>query len=203
MTRHMPIVVIAAGLLGALGGCRTPFNPPTVPIANLYPTLHPGSILDQSRAVVAGEAEVTAVLVRLGLLEPLRRHGMGPAEVPLVVRGLERHGYAELDARRSSCPVHWVVLRGVSEAGATWLVLEAGLAAAPAWAAASGMNLGAAPATAGSRTDVYGRRSQVETWRGALDGAPVAVRRVTSPGRPVYWEVEYRQPAAPTPVATG
>jgi hypothetical protein len=191
--RRARLFFAVAGLLAALSACRTPFKPPTVPLANLYPTLHPSGILDSSRALRLTAGEVTALLVRLELLGPLQAYGMGPGEVPLVVRGLERHGYAELDARRSASPVHWVVLRGVVEAGETCLLLEAGLAAPPAGATPWGIDVAAPPATVLSRTDIYGRRSQVETWRGVADKAPVEVRRVIPAGRPRYWELAYRQ----------
>ena len=187
------LLLVAVGLLVALNGCRTPFEPPTIPLANLYPTLHPGSILDSSKSLRLTEVEVAAVLSQLGLLEPLRAHGLGTVEVPLVSRGLERHGYAELDARRSACPVHWVVLRGVAEAGGTWLVVEAGMESTPGCASACGIDLVAAPVSVRPRTDVYGRRSQVETWRGGVGASPVEVRRVLPSGRPAYWELEYRQ----------
>jgi hypothetical protein len=184
---------MTAGLIGALSGCRTPFGPATVPVANLYPTLNPGSILDRSCPLRLPESELTALLAHLGLLGPLRAHGLGAGQVPLVVRGLERHGYAELDARRSACPVHWVVLRGLTEGRETRLVVEAGMADPPACAAECGIDVANAPASALPRADVYGRRSQVEIWRGASGSSPVEVRRVASPGRPPYWELEYRQ----------
>lgn len=201
--RRVRLFLIAVGLVGALSGCRTPFEPPTVPIANLYPTLHPGSILDRSCPLSLADGEVAALLARLGLLGPLQTHGMGAGEIALVRRGLERHGYAELDARRSACPVHWVVLRGLATEGATWLVVEAGTGAAPGFALQCGIDVAATPASVLPRTDVYGRRSQVETWRGRSGAAAVEVRRVVPSGRPPYWELDYRQagrrPAAGVP----
>lgn len=191
--RRVAMLLLVAGLLGLLAGCRTPFPPPTVPIANLYPTLHPGSVLDSSCPVPLAERELTALLAHLGLLGPLRAQGMGAAEVPLVVRGLERHGYAELDARRSACPVHWVVLRGVTAAGGTWLVVEAGMTAPAAGAAQYGIDVAAPPASVLPRIDIYGRRSQVQTWRGAAGESAVEVRRVIAAGSIPYWELEYRQ----------
>ncbi len=198
--RRVRVLFVAAGLLGLLAGCRTPFQPPTVPIANLYPTLHPSSVLDSSCPLSLAEPELTALLAHLGLLGPLRAQGMGSAEVPLVVRGLQRHGYAELDARRSACPVHWVVVRGVTAAGETWLVVEAGMTAPPAGAAQYGIDVAAPPASVLPRADIYGRRSQVQAWRGAVGEAAVAVRRVTGLGAAPYWELEYRQ-AVPGPAS--
>lgn len=191
--RRVRVLFAAVSLLGLLAGCRTPFQPPTVPIANLYPTLNPGSILDRSQPLSVTERELTALLAHLGLLGPLRAYGLGAGEMPLVVRGLERHGYAELDARRSACPLHWVVLRGVAEAGGTWLLLEAGMGVPPVYAPQCGIDVATAPASVLPRSDIYGRRSQVETWRGLSGESVIEVRRVTPAARSAYWELLVRQ----------
>ena len=195
-----PWTIFGAWVLGlAMAGCRTPVLPPTVPVANLYPTLNPSSILETSRSVSVTAAEVSAILTEVGLLEPLTGHGMGPGEVPLVCRGLQRHGYAELDGRRSGGPVRWVVLRGVAEGGATCLVVEAGLESPPARAAQWGIEVRQSSGARTTRADIYGRRAEVETWRGTSARARVEVSRVQTKDRRTYWEVDYRVPAAAAP----
>lgn len=188
---------LALGVALAVAGCRTPVKPLTVPIANLYPTLNPSGVLATTRPLKVAEGELSALLAHLGALGPLRAHGMGPGEMPLVVRALSRHGYAELDARRTACPVRWVVLRGLSESGRPSLAIEIGSAIPPAVAGEYGIDLGRPGTLAPPRRDAYGRVSLIEAWRAAAEGTTTEVRRVSPPGRGQYWELEYRRPCGP------
>jgi len=190
--RDAALLLCLVALLGPLCGCRTPVTPLTVPVANLYPTLNPSAVLDECRPVNLTSAELTAVLAHLGLLGPLKTYGMGPGELPVVRRGLERHGYAELDARRTVCPVRWVVLRSQGSNGASGFLVEAGLEAPPATAAQWAIDVKRPPATISTRNESYGGWSKVEVWRGTADSGEVEVRRVTPRGALVYWELSYR-----------
>jgi hypothetical protein len=175
-------------------GCRTPVKPLTVPVANLYPTLNPSSILAGARSVKVAEGDLSALLAHLGALGPLKAHGMGPGEMPLVLRGLERHGYAEIDARRTPCPVRWVVLRGITEESQPRLVVEIGFTSAPSAAEESGINLTRPGTLAPPRRDAYGRVSLIEAWRSHTERADIEVRHISPPGGGEYWELEYRIP---------
>jgi hypothetical protein len=185
--------MLALGL-AAIWGCRTPFGPPAVPVANLYPTLCSSTVLGEARPVALTETDLSALLAHLGALGPLRSHGMAAGELPLARRGLARHGYAELDARRTACPVRWVILRGLAEANRPCLVVEVGYSSAPAVATQYAIDLAQPAAETGTRTDAYGRVSRIETWRGIADSIRVEVRRVFPPGLAEFWEVEYRAP---------
>jgi hypothetical protein len=196
--RHLGTLSALAAAAFLWVGCRTPFKPATVPVANLYPTLNPSGILATTRPLVLSGGEASALLAHLGALGPLRAHGMGSGELPLVLRGLERHGYAELDARRTTCPVRWVVLRCVEEADRPLLVVEVGSVAPPAAAAHYGLDLGRPAAATGTRSDAYGRVSRVETWIAVSDQPVVQARRITAPGQAEYWELEYRAPVQVT-----
>jgi|GEM_PF-2554844 len=189
---------LALGVGVVLAGCRTPVKPLTVPIANLYPTLSPSGVLATTQPLTLAEAEVSALLAHLGALGPLRAHGMGPGEMPLVIRALARRGYAELDARRTACPVRWAILRCITDSGVPRLVIEIGSAAAPAIAAEYGIDLGRPGTLERPRRDAYGRVSLVEAWRSAGKRFTLEVRRVGPPGRGAeYWELECRMPCRP------
>lgn len=190
--RPAAVLFVIGAVVGIQCGCRTPVPPPTSPVANLYPTLNPSAILEQCRPVRLAQIELSAGLAHLGLLGPLRTHGMAAAELPLVLRGLERHGYAELDARRTVCPVRWVVLRGEDTDGGTRLVIEAGLQEPPVTASQWAIDVKRPPATVETRAEAYGRSSRVETWHGTSERAAVEVRRVTPRGALPYWELSYR-----------
>ncbi len=195
--------LFAGGLLVLLSACRTPVLPSAVPVANLYPTLHPSAVLTSSRPLVLSEGELSALLAHLGVLGPLRVHGMGAAELSLVRRALERHGYAELDARRTACPVRWVVLRGVAEDSGAALSIEAGLSAPPVAAGQWSIDLRRPPATVETRTERGGSTVTVESWSGSANQATVAVRRVSPAAASPTWELScrarVRDAAAPAP----
>jgi len=186
--------LFAGGLLVLLSACRTPVRPSAVPVANLYPTLHPSAVLESSRPLVLSEGDLSALLAHVGVLGPLRVHGMSAAELSLARRALERHGYAELDARRTTCPVRWVVLRGVAEDGDAALWIEAGLSAPPAAAGQWSIDLRRPPSTVEARTGRGGSTMAVETWSGSAEPAVVAVRRVGAAGSAPTWELSYRTP---------
>lgn len=200
--RKTALWLLAGGLVVLLSACRTPVRPSAVPVANLYPTLHPSAVLAASRPLSLTDGELSALLAHLGLLGPLRTHGMIAAELPLVRRALERHGYAELDARRTACPVRWVVLRGVSEGDGSALWIEAGLSAPPAAAGHWSIDLRRVPATVEPRVERSGSTVTVETWSGTAENAVVAVRRIRASSSLPTWELSYRTPvrkATPLP----
>ncbi|NLF18807.1 MAG: hypothetical protein GX595_16365 [Lentisphaerae bacterium] len=190
--RTTALWLFAGSLLVLLSACRTPVRPSAVPVANLYPTLHPSAVLESSRPLVLSEGDLSALLAHVGVLGPLRVHGMSAAELSLARRALERHGYAELDARRTACPVRWVVLRGVAEDGGSALSVEAALSAPPAAAGQGSIDLRRPPATVETRTGRGGSTVTVETWSGTADQAAVAVRRVSPAGSSPTWELHCR-----------
>ncbi len=191
--RHCGLFLVLAALAAA-SGCRTPVKPATVPVANLYPTLTSTAVLDTTRPLKLESTDLSALLAHLGALGPLKAHGMRTEELSLALRGLERHGYAELDARRTACPIRWVVLRCAARPDPGCLVVEIGSSDLPAAAAQYGLDPKRPPAESGIRSDPYGRGSRIDAWRGLAARAAVELRRVQPMGGDAYWEFEYRAP---------
>ena len=188
------LVLLAIGWLSA--GCRTPFEPPTRPIANLYPTVYPSTILGEVKPGAVPLRRLGELLQETGLLAPLTVAGMWRQELETVVRGLAHRGYAEIDARRSDCRVRWVVFRLQTLSTGLCLVLEAGGDDMSPAARYFGIDTAAAPKVA-DRTDIYGRRSLLQTWTTTGDRGEGTIRRVCrTDGLLLYWEIEARIPTA-------
>lgn len=95
--------------------CRT-VRPPVRPVAGLYPTVDISYKLDKLTALSCDEEQLREALISIRVWDLLLQAGMEETELSLVKRGLAEHGYAEIDARRSAAPIHWVSF--VSEDGA-------------------------------------------------------------------------------------
>ncbi|MBN2450417.1 MAG: hypothetical protein JXR77_08505 [Lentisphaeria bacterium] len=184
-------------ILGVLlwgAGCRTPVAPPVRPVANLFPTLQPVTVLEGLEPSDVADASLAEMLEEAGVLDPLRHWGLTTAELGTAARGLRRRGYAEIDARRCACPVRWVVLRTLAVTEALReLRVEAGHADVPGIAREYGIDVATEPGERATRHDVYGRGSEVWSWHGGRGGRACTVRRVYGPaGGTVHWETEIR-----------
>ena len=132
MYKILPIFL----LLLACGCVEPGYQPPSRPLAYMYPTLMSGTHLRQLAAV-----EVTATVLRerlsaLGLWEPLVSAGLTEAELATVVRSLAHRGYAELDARRTKSSVRWVAFLGLPDGRLTiegWNEAVPGKVVARSW----------------------------------------------------------------------
>ena len=115
MTRkHFILFPLFALLL--LFGCVDPgYQPPQRPLAYMYPTLMPGTHLQQLKAVEVTVAALGEYLKTLGLWEPLVSAGLTDGELTTVARSLAHRGYAELDARRTKSSVRWVAFLGLPD----------------------------------------------------------------------------------------
>ncbi|MBO4619190.1 MAG: hypothetical protein J5654_03695 [Victivallales bacterium] len=99
-----------------LSGCVDPgYQPPQRPLAYMYPTLMPGTQLQQLKSVEVTVALLGEHLKTLGLWEPLVAAGLTDGELTTVVRSLAHRGYAELDARRTKSSVRWVAFLGLPD----------------------------------------------------------------------------------------
>ena len=106
-TRAFQLAGVMMLLLG--GGCRT-VQPPERPVANLFPTLMPMAGLQSFQPRPVTPEQVAALLTRTGCLELLRKAGMLDTELNVLARGIERRGYAEIDARRAHTPLLWLAV---------------------------------------------------------------------------------------------
>jgi len=101
-------------------GCRTTVRPPERPVANLFPTLMPMSSLQSFQPRPATPEQVAALLARTGCLELLQEAGMLNTELSVMARGIERRGYAEIDARRARTPLLWLIVASLGPE--TWKI---------------------------------------------------------------------------------
>ncbi len=115
-------ILLCAGVLALLlgSGCRTTVRPPARPVANLFPTLMPMSSLQSFQPRPATSEQVAALLARTGCLELLQKGGMLDTELSVLARGIERRGYAEIDAHRARIPLRWLIV--ASPGPETWII---------------------------------------------------------------------------------
>ena len=83
--------------------------PPERPVAYMYPSAIHAEMLSLLKPVAAGESQLDELLRLLGVKVDLVKFGLTPQELETVSRGLRRRGYAELDCRRTKCPVRMVI----------------------------------------------------------------------------------------------
>ncbi len=87
--------------------CRT-VQPPSQPVAGLYPTVDISRRLAELKAFPGTENQLRLALKSIRVWDLLLAAGMKEEELSLVSRGLSERGYAEIDARRAASPLHWV-----------------------------------------------------------------------------------------------
>jgi len=108
MTRIHTLTPTLAAFI-ALVSCTT-VKPPQRPVAYIYPSLVPMSAIKAYRPVQLDEATVKSFLKESRTLAILEKAGLRQSELSILVRGLAKHGYAELDARRSKSEISWLTI---------------------------------------------------------------------------------------------
>ena len=96
-------LIISAILMAS---CAT-VKPPQRPVAYIYPSLVPMSAIKCTPTQLATEA-IRELLKESRTLAILENAGLQTGEIAILSRGLAKHGYAELDARRSKSIISWV-----------------------------------------------------------------------------------------------
>ena len=92
-----------------LASCTT-VQPPQRPVAYIYPSLVPMSDIQACRPTKLDEAAVRKLLEKSRTLSVLENAGLHQSEISILVRGIAKHGYAELDARRSKSKISWLTV---------------------------------------------------------------------------------------------
>ena len=108
MSRIRILASIIAACL-ALVSCST-IKPPQRPVAYIYPSLVPMSAIKTYSPMQLDEAKVKGLLDVSRTLTILEKAGLRQSELSILVRGLAKHGYAELDARRSKSEISWLTI---------------------------------------------------------------------------------------------
>jgi len=90
-----------------LAGCHS-FTPPERPVAYIFPTVQDWSALQNLQAREIKSDVLKEALKKAGLLDELMAAGMLECDFDILVRGIRRHGYSELDARKTDLPFRWI-----------------------------------------------------------------------------------------------
>ncbi len=89
--------------------CST-VKPPQRPVAYIYPSLVPMSAIQLCTPVQLDDATIRKLLNESRTLSILENAGLRQSEIAILARGLAKHGYAELDARRSKSDISWLTI---------------------------------------------------------------------------------------------
>lgn len=102
------IIRLSLSIAALLLASCTSVKPPQRPVAYIYPSLVPmAAIKDCTQAQLAPDA-IRKLLDESRTLTILENAGLLPTELATLSRGLAKHGYAELDARRSKSVISWL-----------------------------------------------------------------------------------------------
>ena len=101
---------IAAGCSAILliaAGC-TSVEPPKRPVAYVFPTIRTFESLEKLKPQKISTAKLRSWLELIGNEKELTQGGLLEEDLELVSLGLERSGYAELDARKTALSMRWI-----------------------------------------------------------------------------------------------
>jgi len=109
MLRTLPVILLLTALLCC--SCRTTSLPKRA-VASMFPTVISASQLEQFAPVAATQEDLDSWLDALRVRQDLGQAGLTAADREVILRGLGRRGYAEIDARNCSLPWQWLYLAG-------------------------------------------------------------------------------------------
>ena len=107
--RHFLTFALLTSMLFILAGCTT-VEPPQRPVAYVFPTIRDMSSLDDVIERDVTVQDIHGWLARAGIYDELRAGGITDDDWQLLVRGLRRGGYAELDLRKTRVDFRWITL---------------------------------------------------------------------------------------------
>lgn len=102
----MKVIIAIIALLFTVG-CAT-YLPPERPVAYMYPSIVPGGVLRTLQPAQVPPEELQKMLEECHLQSALAEYGLLEMEYQTLSRGLARHGYGEIDARRCNRELKWV-----------------------------------------------------------------------------------------------
>ena len=167
-----------------LCGCPT-VKPPQRPVAYMYPTVMPMSALEACQPKTVSAQDVRALLAKASVLPLLEAEGLLAGDVDIVVRGLTKRGYAELDARRTSGNLQWVAVMSLEQGS----LLLCGFKKLPPKECRFGADINDKNAKSHLESDTYGRAKFVTEYATQMPG--VVLRRVQL-GEKTHWELRVR-----------
>ena len=106
MKKYLLIVLACVSCMGV--------KPPRRPVAYIYPSIHTMAEIAHLKPIQARPEEVREALKRGGVYEDLMAAGLLDMELGIVLRGLAKHGYAEIDARKCKGRVKLVAVSRIN-----------------------------------------------------------------------------------------
>ncbi len=177
--------MLALALLLGLVSCRHGYRPER-PVTSMYPTIFPASQLDSFVSRRLSLEELQAILDKSGVSGELAAAGFLDTDRAIILRGLEKHGYAEIDCRRCRLPWLWIAF---SVQSGQQLVLACGYEKLP-----HGYEQTAAgqPGLQVYRMAANGREERIDCYNPVNGDETMALFRVYQPGDDTavsHWEV--------------
>lgn len=115
MNKHTIFAISATVVIaGLFCGCST-VEPPTRPVAYVFPTVRSLDSLSAIEERDVTEEQVRGWLARSGVYNELLHSGLQDEDCQLLVRGLVRGGYSELDARKAALSLKWLSISCLSD----------------------------------------------------------------------------------------
>ncbi|MFA6721618.1 MAG: hypothetical protein WCR92_09435 [Candidatus Cloacimonadaceae bacterium] len=128
----LPLLVVCL-----LFACKT-VQPPTYPVANMFPTVDIEAKLESLQPCLINGEQIQNALQNLHLWQILEKAGLPSREMATLTRGLNERGYAEIDARRATSPLIWISFTCPEK---NKLFIRAAFAKIPPYACRQGMLL--------------------------------------------------------------
>lgn len=177
MSRWLTALVVCV----CVAGCRRP-GPPQRPMALLFPTVYPATVLDNARPVSCTVADIRATLTAAGLDHAAWIRTMPHDQFEVLARGLRERGYAEVDGRRVGESLVWVTFRGtvLGAEDTPALVVTSGYRQVPPGPVSAPLMLREGNAEMITEFDPYGHLREVVEWGPGPEPERVSVRRFLS-----------------------
>jgi len=195
-------LAVGAAIIFLSGCLSVPSRPPYI---GMFPSLHAAGTLNEVKPYKIDATRVQELLRTAGIDVSLGEFRLKEDDFRLLARGLSRHGYAEIDARRSASQVRWAVLKSLPETEKENAILsvETGYWQRPPEKHLAGINLDRPPDRTENRTNIHGEREKHSSWERRIGGISILVSRVTDQrtSRLHHWEIirYYSQKNLPEP----
>ncbi len=174
-----PIALLLTAVL--LCGCPT-VKPPQRPVAYMVPTVMPMSALEACQPRTVTAQDVRGFLEKAKVLSLLEAEGLLVGDVDIMVRGLTKRGYVELDSRRTSGNLQWVAVLSLEQGS----LLLCGFKTLPPKECRFGAEISDNKAKSYLERDTYGRAKLVTEY---ATETPGVVLRSVQHGEKTHWEL--------------
>jgi hypothetical protein len=105
MLRTLPVILLLTALLCC--SCRTTSLPKRA-VASMFPTVISASKLEEFTPLQATQFHLDFCLGIAKVRQDLSQAGLSSADREVILRGLAKRGFAEIDARNCSLPWQWL-----------------------------------------------------------------------------------------------